>query len=1023
MGFSAGRQNMGKRAGSTWRPEAGRRGFAVILALLLVSFLVLLLASLSVLTRVETSAGDLALRQAEARAQARFAMAVAMGKLQTYLGPDNGTTVAGRAFAADPATGAIAHPGWQGAFRVGEDNALTWLVSGEAKGADDTLAEDEAVVLATENFRGVGRGSVSAPRVPVNLGRSGGTLPSAAEIAWWIDDEAAKVPLAVADPNVSFPPVGNPNRAFLGGGSGRFSMQQVGRPRVDRFLATYDPANPLAEIDDLPNAEKLDRFASTGEASLAYSTDGQLGLAPGQVSPWTRSLQVQGADPAGWFGGRSLRWNLSEETYSESGDGAIITADDVEFRSLRPSSGVVGSYPMDTVFNSLALGPTRLPYAPILSEVMFYGHIFAAPQNPDHTIRLRYFVRGEVWNPTAFPLAFPSDSLMRGLRIHLVNLPSFRVTLTNLDGSVQEYGPFDLDEIENESSKDKGVHTWYEIRGTQRDRRLLAGETYDRLEPTQATGLARTAIKGVPITSETAHVRVKFEHKGEGVGFRLLPFQNVPAATDFTEAEFVPIFEVLDVPFKDFELEFDLTGGSTEPDARPFLLPRSGDFRFDNYTFGYHLRFSDETLLKVLNAGILPRQSWRWGDSIELPSGEIILVSEIFECVDPEYDPAEAIAFKESSFTEDLLTFDLRLGNKGTSNLTGLSDVRIFDLPSGPMWSLSLLKSMLSGPRFGFSFGEPDGGDINDALDRYFFSTIATNPSLETGDSGWTNGSSGFPDPRLEVWDFGNGKVVSRSDLAGQDASKFLISKGTVAINSTDWEAWRSILGSTVQGYRPRVWGTSVTPGPVNLSNVFARHVYGDGHLTQIDPDAFLASETGSFSARRQGIRQLSDGQLDQLAARIAFEVRDQVRRLGRPITSLSELAELGIVDRAIRETGDRFELDGRSFSAVPAINGEMASGLTGEPRFLPGFLTQGDVLVRLHPALAARSDTFRIRTYGETLNPTTGEPAGRAWAEAVVQRVPEKLDGTDPLTPALGVAGGRRFEVVSFRWLNPDEL
>ena len=78
---------------------------------------------------------------------------------------------------------------------------------------------------------------------------------------------------------------------------------------------------------------------------------------------------------------------------------------------------------------------------------------------------------------------------------------------------------------------------------------------------------------------------------------------------------------------------------------------------------------------------------------------------------------------------------------------------------------------------------------------------------------------------------------------------------------------------------------------------------------------------------------------------------------------------------------------------------------------------------MRLHPAMAARSDTFRIRSYGEVLNPVTGEVAGRAWAEAVVQRVHEKLDGSDPLTPALTVGDSRRFQVVSFRWLTPNEL
>lgn len=64
-------------------------------------------------------------------------------------------------------------------------------------------------------------------------------------------------------------------------------------------------------------------------------------------------------------------------------------------------------------------------------------------------------------------------------------------------------------------------------------------------------------------------------------------------------------------------------------------------------------------------------------------------------------------------------------------------------------------------------------------------------------------------------------------------------------------------------------------------------------------------------------------------------------------------------------------------------------------------------------PWLVVRSDTFRIRAYGSAVNPadeTKVEAA--AWCEAVVQRTHEEIAGF-----------GRRFIVVSFRWLGPDDL
>jgi hypothetical protein len=114
-----------------------------------------------------------------------------------------------------------------------------------------------------------------------------------------------------------------------------------------------------------------------------------------------------------------------------------------------------------------------------------------------------------------------------------------------------------------------------------------------------------------------------------------------------------------------------------------------------------------------------------------------------------------------------------------------------------------------------------------------------------------------------------------------------------------------------------------------------------------------------------------------------------------------------------------------------------------------PGNLLQSDLLQSLGPALATRSDTFTIRCYGDA-NVLEGQPA-KAWIEATVQRMPEFIDATNapetgasaqrPMrvhvdpdlsgTPAslsrfitpVNHALGRRFKVISIRWLNPDDI
>lgn len=67
-----------------------------------------------------------------------------------------------------------------------------------------------------------------------------------------------------------------------------------------------------------------------------------------------------------------------------------------------------------------------------------------------------------------------------------------------------------------------------------------------------------------------------------------------------------------------------------------------------------------------------------------------------------------------------------------------------------------------------------------------------------------------------------------------------------------------------------------------------------------------------------------------------------------------------------------------------------------------------------LAPMLTVRSDTFRIRAYGEALNPL--DPAkieATAYCEAIVQRT--------ATTAPSGV--GRAFVVTYFRWLGPDDI
>jgi hypothetical protein len=104
----------------------------------------------------------------------------------------------------------------------------------------------------------------------------------------------------------------------------------------------------------------------------------------------------------------------------------------------------------------------------------------------------------------------------------------------------------------------------------------------------------------------------------------------------------------------------------------------------------------------------------------------------------------------------------------------------------------------------------------------------------------------------------------------------------------------------------------------------------------------------------------------------------------------------------------------------------------TGVPREV----NQVNILLPLAPRLSARSDTFRIRAYGEVRD-SDDNIIAQATCEAIVQRLPEYLDpNTDAgnnepwdddsqgaTLNAINQTYGRKFEIQSFRWLDQSEV
>ncbi|MEO8615400.1 MAG: hypothetical protein ABI600_09685, partial [Luteolibacter sp.] len=406
----------------------------------------------------------------------------------------------------------------------------------------------------------------------------------------------------------------------------------------------------------------------------------------------------------------------------------------------------------------------------------------------------------------------------------------------------------------------------------------------------------------------------------------------------------------------------------------------------------------------------------------------------------------------------------------GTLQAPPLGQARIvlYGLPTGDLLSPGQLQHVnLGGPdrqlragnRIGASVNSSKLGQAASVQPSYIIGNSYRDPAVALGDVtyDWSYKAN------EEIWDrwFASGvpKNLTASDLAtgklanprmrplssesaalaalkniDQAASKLLV-EGMFNLNSTSVEAWKALLGSTANSA-----SVVATPGdsfitfdPATGNDPAAR--YARTLITNQIAGGF-ASVGGD--ARWSGPIKLSDAQLTDLAKGIVQRIKDRVKIMGRPFSSLSEFInrpagkELGL----LQESLDQKKLPdgtpgGTSLSGGRLNNDFLGQFIDGtvEPEGAPGAIRQGDLLQSVGSFINVRSDTFRIRAYGEKRNEQTGAVEGRAWCEALVQRVPTYINSSVPaeakITPAdpVNFIFGRRFEIKSFRWLNSSEI
>ena len=359
---------------------------------------------------------------------------------------------------------------------------------------------------------------------------------------------------------------------------------------------------------------------------------------------------------------------------------------------------------------------------------------------------------------------------------------------------------------------------------------------------------------------------------------------------------------------------------------------------------------------------------------------------------------------------------------------------------------------------------------INDALwDSWFTSSLAARPrsiggsakedlksvlkeAFSTDTS--SNKAAGIANRRLSPDLQGKPAEAVIDELAKTDegyklSAKYLPIAGGFNVNSTSRRAWEAMLMGLKN--RKLLYSSNGRPSVLsgNQAN-FSRFGVASSNKSHVDDYGSIGITNGipdGDAMAWSDLRTLSDTQIRALADNMVKEVKKRGPFLNmsdfinRRLQS-GEMGVKGALQAAIDESSINRTFDELTDMVItPKVGYPNADAAKGSVfTAAPGYLIQSDVLAVLGNILTTRDDTFTIRAYGEVTS-REGVVLSRAWCEAVVQRginyvdpvnSPETaatkvnmktgaLEGTD--LSAVNKAFGRRFNIVSFRWLSPEEV
>jgi len=399
-------------------------------------------------------------------------------------------------------------------------------------------------------------------------------------------------------------------------------------------------------------------------------------------------------------------------------------------------------------------------------------------------------------------------------------------------------------------------------------------------------------------------------------------------------------------------------------------------------------------------------------------------------------------------------------GGHGSTN--GTTSATIYEIPKAPLQSIAQLRhanggSIGSAPYVTYTVGEsrahpaipanavfhkPDASKVlldhswlaNDQLwDRYWFSSLSslqgmafTTPvNQKTLATEFFAGTRALPNSRnIASPAAGTDPATDALTADGKQSAANILTQGGFNVNSTSLAAWVAVLSSLASSDVPLVPGTSdKNPGLTPFLRV----------RQPVSANAGLDAKGKLWT----GYRTLTAPEIQTLATKMVAEVKargpflSMAEFVNRRLGSSGPTTNGGAIQAALDQSGVNAIMTSNAQPISPADvsafgwqNPAAVTGSTGAGS--PGEISQGDVLSAIGSFVAVRSDTFKIRAYGNALDPS-GKVLANAYCEATLQRIPEYVDSADlPAAPATASANlhfGRQFKIIAFRWLPLSEI